>query len=278
MDPFQVRLRFVSTLDKLNASQPTIRASLNFVAQYAPALAPELWDCIMDECRKGSLNRRMNLLFLIDSIFTDDSSIPMSIRLLFQPYLIRDLYGIFDLTVPEARWDGTLNLSTSKKILESWKQKAVLEPDVLRDVQLMLETREQEYHALSPGSKKLSGLSSTDIVRRMEEDRERHKRLRERAWILPPSSTSHTALWGTRPEQLNPTFLARHFPITDQDQRDDPDKDRIWSSQDLDFDHLWEQTSDLNEDDLEHIHEHERLGWAHESTTTPTAAVPTSAA
>lgn len=258
MDPFQIRLRFIATLEKLNASQPTIRQALSLVVEHAGALHVELWDCIMDECRKGSLNRRVNLLFLIDSIVTDDT-LPPGIRILFAPQLERDLYLLVDLAVPESRWDATLNLPTVRKILANWRQKLVIDSAALSDVELLLNTREQSLHNLSPHLKSLTNLSHLDMTRRIEEDRERHKRLRESSWILPPTAFSHNHLFGTRPQHIDPTFLPHSEEKHQQEQA-------IYTPQDLDFAQNWDETSDFNEDDVEEIHEQLRL--APPTTTT----------
>lgn len=256
MDPFQIRLRFVSTLEKLNASQPTIRQALSLIVEFANALHLELWDCIMDECRKGSLNRRANLLFLIDSIVTD-GTLPPEIRSLFAPLLERDLYLLIDLAVPEARWDATLNLPTVRKILAHWRQKLVIDAMALADIDLLLNTREKSLHDLSPRLKSLTNLSQVDMTRRIEEDRERHKRLRENSWILPPTAFSHNQLFGTRPHQTHPSFLPSSHS-SDELQHERP----IYTPQDLDFAQNWDETSDFNEDDVEEIQEQLRLAAA----------------
>lgn len=64
------------------------------------------------------------------------------------------------------------------------------------------------------GTAQLAGqISKEDILRRIEEDRERHKRLRESLWVIP----NHDADW--------------------------------------EFNHAWENTSDLCDDDFEVIRE-----------------------
>lgn len=60
----------------------------------------------------------------------------------------------------------------------------MVDPGVVGDVLKSLEGRKYDS---GPSQKRTHehAFSKTDIVRRMEEDRERHKRLRERIWILP---------------------------------------------------------------------------------------------
>ena len=273
MDPFQVRLRFVSALHRVNASLPTIQKALSFIVEYGPHMHSELWECILDECKSGSINRRMNLLFLIDAIFTDETLSP-TIRTLFRHYLERDLYLLFDLAVPEGRWDALLNVPAAGKIVTAWKARFVLDQSVLEDVETLLQVRKAALYSMSPERRDLTLLGPSDMQRRIEEDRERHKRLRERAWILPPTAFSHQTLFGTRPEQLNPSYLTRKQP---PEEEGDADGDRVWSTQDLNFSQMWDETSDFNDDDVEAILEDEKLSWANQPPPPPPLAQLTGA-
>ncbi|GAC95423.1 hypothetical protein PHSY_002999 [Pseudozyma hubeiensis SY62] len=263
MDPFQVRLRFVSTLHRVNASLPTIQKALSYIVEHGPSMHSELWECIIDQFRSGSINRRINLLFLIDSIFTDET-LSSSIRSLFRPYLERDLYTLIDLAVPENRWDAVLNLAAVEKIVSTWKTRFILNRSPLDDISTMLEVRKAALYSLSPTQRSQTIPPPNDMQRRIEEDRERHKRLRERSWILPPTAFSHTTLFGTRPEQLDPTYLTRKQSASPREKKEDTDGERIWTTQDLDFSAMWEETSDFNDDDEEDLREGEKTFWANQ--------------
>lgn len=267
MDPFQTRLRFVSTLHRVNASLPTIQKALSFIVEYGPSMHSELWECVLDECKAGSINRRINLLFLIDAIFTDETLSP-SIRSLFRTYLERDLYTLFDLAVPEGRWDALLNVPAVTKILSAWKARFVLDRSTLEDLETMLEVRKASLYDLSPERRNSTLIPPSDMQRRIEEDRERHKRLREKSWVLPPTAFSHQSLFGVRPEQLDPTYLARKQKPADNEDAD-ADGDRIWTTQDLDFSQMWEETSDFNDDDVEEIKEDEKESWLNQPPPPP---------
>ena len=261
MDPFQARLGFLSALQRLNASLPTIQRALSLIVEYGPNMHDELWACILDQCKAGSVNRRINLLFLIDAIFTDDTLSP-AIRSLFRSHLERDLYTLFDLAVPEGRWDALLNIPAVSKILSTWKARMVLDNGTLQDLETMLEVRKATLYTLPAEQRNFTHMPDTDIMRRIEEDRERHKRLREKAWVLPPTAFSHQSLFGVRPEQLDPTYLTR----TQKGEQggEEADADRVWTTQDLDFSQTWDETSDFNDDDVEQIHEDDKVGWVHQ--------------
>lgn len=76
--------------------------------------------------------------------------------------------------------------------------------------------------------------SRTDIFKRIEEDRERHKRLRERRWVQPISHNPSTHL---------PQQLASFMQLTDEGDGDEE------LTIDIEFENEWETTSDWNEDD-----------------------------
>lgn len=96
--------------------------------------------------------------------------------------------------------------------------------------------------ATSPESS-AGALSRDDIKRRMEEDRERHKRLRERRWVQPVGQDM--------PAAMPP--LASFMPLTDEGAGVDE------LALDIEFDNEWETTSDWNEDDDEAVADENEL-------------------
>lgn len=68
MDPFQIRLECVALLRRLNASQQSIAKVVDYAIRHAPAAADDIWDCIISECSKTTLNARLNILFLVDAL------------------------------------------------------------------------------------------------------------------------------------------------------------------------------------------------------------------
>ena len=104
MDPFEVRMQFISNLKKLNAwvngvdwtenslsnvrryrSQQSIQKCVGYALKYYPRCGEDIWSCIIDECRdvsrllflhrsltlgrvQGGLNTRINVLYLLDTL------------------------------------------------------------------------------------------------------------------------------------------------------------------------------------------------------------------
>lgn len=86
-------------------------------------------------------------------------------------------------------------------------------------------------------------LSHRDVLKRIEEDRERHKRLRERRWVQP---ISHSAFM---PNYVPP--LASFLPMGDWEGREKGGGNEDELTLDIEFENEWEGTSDWNEDDEE---------------------------
>ena len=110
-----------------------------------------------------------------------------------------------------------------------------------------LHTRKTELSKL-PSSTRVD-FSNKDVLRRIDEDRERHKRLRERAWILPAKSFANG---------MTSVRLAATTPSKPSSRTGNPD------ALDVEFDYVWDNLSDLNEDDMERIREDDSTWWGSE--------------
>ena len=107
---------------------------------------------------------------------------------------------------------------------------------------MKLEHRREVMEAPDQTRGATNPLPRPEIFKRIEEDRERHKRLRERRWVLPISHNPQTNL---------PPTLASFLPL-------DKDGDQELTM-DIEFDNDWETTSDWNEDDDEAAVEENQL-------------------
>ncbi|WVO15252.1 hypothetical protein L204_102908 [Cryptococcus depauperatus] len=182
-DPFEARMQFLQQLRKLNASQQSIHKVTNFALKYGSRCGEDLWECVMEQCGKGSLNTRVNIIYFLDSLIEESISLGPNENP-FQELVTKNLQELVNNVVPDNH-AGILNLKSVRQILESWRVRRIIDPTVVNGVLEFLENRKYET---SPSQKKRGheqAFSKSEIVRRMEEDRERHKRLRERIWILP---------------------------------------------------------------------------------------------
>ncbi len=117
------------------------------------------------------------------------------------------------------------------QILESWKTKRVIDPEIIDEALSNISARENNPGESS--STHRAHLPRQEIFKRIEEDRERHKRLRERRWVQPISHNPST-------QQLT-SFM----PFTEKGDGE------FELSLDIEFENEWDTVSDWNEDDEE---------------------------
>ena len=119
----------------------------------------------------------------------------------------------------------------------------MVDPQKVDDVMSFLDNRKASLE--DPADSRPSNpLPKQEIFKRIEEDRERHKRLRERRWVQPVSHNPHSHL---------PPQLASFLPLTDDGDGEEE------LTLDIEFENDWETTSDWNEDDDEAAQEENTL-------------------
>ncbi|KAL7422286.1 hypothetical protein Q5752_002932 [Cryptotrichosporon argae] len=178
-DAFEARLAFLKLLRTLNASQQSIQKVVAYATKYGARCGEDLWECVVEQCGKGTLNARINLLYMLDSLLeTSAAHGPPD-----APYVAlveRSLPRIVDDVVPAG--EGQLNVRSARQILESWRTRRLIDPAVLDAALHTLDGRKPDD---GETRKRPLAMSRQEVVQRIEEDRERQKRLRERVWVLP---------------------------------------------------------------------------------------------
>ncbi|KAH0835808.1 CTD kinase subunit gamma CTK3-domain-containing protein [Lanmaoa asiatica] len=300
MDPFEVRMQFLGLLRKLNATQQSIQKVVGYALKYFSRCGEDLWECIIEECQKGSINHRINILYFLDSLCESSllakahqpppaepfSHAKQANTSFYVDYVSRDLHQIVECVVPVGR-QGLPNLTSTKQILENWRTKRIIEPQRVDEVMQVLSSRQNQATESSVGSMSVpishppssrgpgSGndvhLSRGEIFKRIEEDRERHKRLRERRWVqaqprvLSHDHSSHLAspspAAGSGPGSGSTCTgymayaLAAFLPLSEGENAE--------LALDIEFENEWEATSDWNEDDVEAVMEERVLCYPH---------------
>ncbi|KLO03890.1 hypothetical protein SCHPADRAFT_841245, partial [Schizopora paradoxa] len=167
-------------------------------------------------------------------------------------FVARDLKKIVEYVVPEGR-EGLPNLMSTLQILDNWRNKRIIDPQIVDEIITSLDGRKASVqndapggpdipHAGAPTNDPSSTFSRNEVFRRIEEDRERHKRLRERRWVQPISYSNQ------------PSQVASLIPLPENEEGDSNEL-----AIDIEFDNEWETTSDWNEDDDEAIAEENNL-------------------
>ncbi|CEH16458.1 CTD kinase subunit gamma CTK3 [Ceraceosorus bombacis] len=138
MDAFSIRLDFLSLLRRLTASQQSIAKLIAFANVHADKARNDIWDCTVGEAEKTNLNARLNILFFIDALLSEEnagstSQQPASPSLLpmdegsmaaagggYHALATRDLKKLLHFTVPDT-WQGIrLNAANALTVSRVW--------------------------------------------------------------------------------------------------------------------------------------------------------------
>lgn len=199
------------------------------------------------------------MLYMLDTFFADEYRSHTAEVSVYHALVVRDLPVLVDMVVPRDSWEAVLNYGSARQILCSWRTRNVLNPEMLTTLLDTMEQRSSEYavadsvrERVQKGDLTVEHISRGDILRRIEEDRERHKQLREESWKLPPM----TYMRDLAPENPVPASIES---TTKQNTQNVPDAIT------LEFEQTWETTSDLNDDDTHVIREEISHWWGAEA-------------
>ncbi|ORY98565.1 CTD kinase subunit gamma CTK3-domain-containing protein [Syncephalastrum racemosum] len=201
-DPFECRLTFLSLLEKLNASQQSIHKVATYAVRHRQ-LSEDLYSCLLEELEQASINARLNIIYVLDAIFAASQKVHYSG---YNDLTRRDLPRILAAVVPDDP-KGLVNIANTRKILNNWRRREYFNSTEIDKAEKPLLEKESRTRPLKrPRDDDASGFTKDDILRRMEEDRERHKRFREEIWIRPVDEKPEAEfeqLWD-RVDALNP--------------------------------------------------------------------------
>ncbi|KAF2233457.1 hypothetical protein EV356DRAFT_524446 [Viridothelium virens] len=236
-DPFEVRMRFTTQLQHLNASVTSAQKAANYALKYRD-MDEDLHSCILEQLEKNNMNNRANIMYFIEHLcdLSQRESHPS-----FTAMIQRDITHIVDAVAPPDG-SGAANVKVARKVLTSLQSKDVLSVTTISELSERLDARDTlggkggdggegdlevangiDAPGAPSGVGSLGGrisVGSTPTVRngmarldkrqveqRIEEDRERGKRQREMYWAVSGEG-------------------------------------------DDEFDRMWEETVDVNEDDF----------------------------
>ncbi|KAJ2480262.1 hypothetical protein IWW56_002566 [Coemansia sp. RSA 2131] len=169
MDPFEARLLFGNMLDNLTGAQPTIDRVSSFALKNA-SLAEDLFECINEKLTKMPVPPRLNILLMLDAILKHSTT--------WSSLIERNIARIVAHTTPKDDPRGDSNVVQTQKLVDGWRRKHTFQKHVVDEMDERLAARK----SLGEG-----GMRHQDILKRIEEDRERHKRHKEDVWIRKPN-------------------------------------------------------------------------------------------
>ncbi|CAN6639345.1 hypothetical protein TRVA0_017S01816 [Trichomonascus vanleenenianus] len=189
-------------LQKLNASVAGNDSAVQFMLK-REELQEDLYSCILEELETSSVNVRMNIAYLIEHLCTvllTKGEGPTKQR--YCMWLNRDLMRISELIAPPDS-NGKLNQFQMLEVLESIRNTGLLEEKVVDEVLASVKARDYRSVPVAP-------MSNDEIMKRMNEDRERSKRPKESIWAIDYKKgmfSEFEALWAKPDDQAGLTEL-----------------------------------------------------------------------
>ncbi|KAL8960222.1 MAG: hypothetical protein Q9183_005506, partial [Haloplaca sp. 2 TL-2023] len=147
----------------------------------------------------NSMNNRANIMYFIEHLC---DMAQRENHMNFVRMMQKDILMVVDAVAP-SDGSGAANVKVVRRVLQGLQQKKVLQTDTVVEIEGCLKerdtvaehpalspidaNRQREHHANHSATSKTNGVSRPDkrqIEQRIEEDRERHKRLRESIWAI----------------------------------------------------------------------------------------------
>jgi CTD kinase subunit gamma len=191
-DPFEVRQRFTTFLAHLSASHTSIQKAALYALKNRD-MDEDLHSCILEQLERTNMNTRANIMFFIEclcemAVKEDNAGDGKGIDGSAMGYvrmLQRDILRVVECVVGE---EGA-NVRVVRKVLQTLQTRGILMPETVSELEAVLKSREGDMPFGSPGQMKNGNatvkMDKRQIEQRIEEDRERHKRLRESIWAVP---------------------------------------------------------------------------------------------
>jgi CTD kinase subunit gamma len=136
------------------------------------------------------MNNRANIMYFIEHLC--DLSVRES-HLAYVQMMQRDIQHVIDAVAPPDG-SGAANVKVARRVVQALQSKRLLEDPTVQELEKCLKERDTASHPtldveMANGSSlsRPNGVARLDkrqIEQRIEEDRERHKRLRERIWAV----------------------------------------------------------------------------------------------
>ena len=206
-DPFEVRMRFTSLLTHLSASNTSLTKTAHYALKHRD-MDEDLHSCIIENLERGhNMNNRANIMYFLEHHAEVNGKEGGHAN--YVEMVRRDIVRIVD-----AVSGSGANVKVVRKVVGSLGEKGVLSDEAVEVVERGLKEKEERMGSLlgdeegagegegeledvqrsesqraTPRSKegKVNGVHKLDkraIEQRIEEDRERNKRLRESVWTV----------------------------------------------------------------------------------------------
>ncbi|KAL3462954.1 CTD kinase subunit gamma CTK3-domain-containing protein [Aspergillus heterothallicus] len=233
-DPFEVRMRFTAQLQHLNASVTSSQKAANYALKYRD-MDEDLHSCILEQLERNNMNNRANILYFIEhfcEMATKEGHLP------YVRMIQRDILRVVDSVAP-ADGSGAANVKHVRRVLNGLQSKEILSAETIGEIDAGLKDREThpahldleaEDEEAETGVKSKAGtprgarpngirVDKRQIEQRIEEDRERNKRLRESMWtVRGDDNEEHRRFWDETSDIGEDDFTAASEELMERSQ------------------------------------------------------------
>lgn len=283
-DPFEVRLRFTNTLQHLSASTTSAHKAAAYALKHRD-MDEDLHSCILEQLERNNMNNRANIMYFLEP-FCDlalresggNEGGGSGGGSGYLDMVRRDIVRIVDAVAPRDG-SGAANVKVVRRVLPGLEAKGVLSRETVQELEDGLKEREIHPDHLAAGDvmgDEDEGPEGDEDPQMREAAPPSLQQQQQQQQIFtggsvgrehngtasPPTSTTATK----RPEAGMPgSFTEKRNGIMRVDkkvveQRIEEDRERnkrlresMWAvgaEDDEEFDKLWDETSDVNEDDI----------------------------
>ncbi|KAL4918206.1 CTD kinase subunit gamma CTK3-domain-containing protein [Aspergillus aurantiobrunneus] len=230
-DPFEVRMRFTAQLQHLNASVASSQKAAHYALKYRD-MDEDLHSCILEQLERNNMNNRANILYFVEQfceMATKEDHLP------YVRMIQRDIIRVVDSVAP-ADGSGAANVKHVRRVLNGLKSKEVLSAETVAEIDAGLKERETHPAHLdleaeeeagpksktgTPRGSRANGIrvDKRQIEQRIEEDRERNKRLRESMWtVRGDDNDEHRKFWDETSDIGEDDFTAAHEELMERNE------------------------------------------------------------
>ncbi|KAL4893063.1 sporulation protein [Aspergillus ambiguus] len=228
-DPFEVRMRFTAQLQHLNASVASSQKAAHYALKYRD-MDEDLHSCILEQLERNNMNNRANIMYFIEQFceMATKEDHPPYVRM-----IQRDILRVVDAVAP-ADGSGAANVKHVRRVINGLQSKAILSAETVAEIDAGLKDREThpahldlEGEEAPDGSANSKGgaqrgsrrVDKRQIEQRIEEDRERNKRLRESMWTIHgDDDDEHRRFWDEASDIGEDDFLAANEELMERQQ------------------------------------------------------------
>ncbi|KAI9885506.1 MAG: delta 1-pyrroline-5-carboxylate reductase [Watsoniomyces obsoletus] len=136
-DPFEVRMRFTSQLQHLNASVTSSQKAAHYALKYKD-MDEDLHSCILEQLERNSMNTRANIMYFIEHLC---DMAQRESHLEYIRMIQRDILRVVDAVAPEDG-SGAANVKVIRRVLNGLQSKSILDVQTVSDIEACLKERD----------------------------------------------------------------------------------------------------------------------------------------